>query len=243
MTTSEVTRSDQRVEKWKLVPGFSSYEASDYSVWQIGEEPLIPPAPPRLIQVSGGIRSIDRVAGARRYKGTLLAGRLNSSGYTLINMTDDEGNKRTMLAHKVILLAHCGEPEPGQESLHNPERGPLWCRVPEDLRWGTRAENIADWKTNNGAAPKPQKLCVRCSCAFTGNGKRCHNCVVTIGEEATALLRSGETLARAAELLEYPSVDGLHTLAVKYGGYGVEPPSWSQKVKTTLRHIIPFRER
>lgn len=235
MTASDVTVSDQRTEKWKPVPGFSGYEASDNSVWQLDVD--------RPVQVTGGIRSIDRVSGGRHRRGVLLAGRLNSSGYVLINMTDDAGNKRTMLAHLVILLAHVGERPRGQETLHDPARGPLWCRVPEDMHYGTRAENVDDWKKNNGAAPKPQKLCVRCSCAFTGNGKRCHNCVVTIGEEAAALLRSGETLAKAAELLEYPSVDGLHTLAVKYGGYGVEPPSRSQRVKTTLRHIIPFRER
>jgi hypothetical protein len=225
------TDSDRRTETWKPPQDFSSYEASDNTVWQLDGD--------RLVQVSGGIRSVDRTVAGRSLKGTLLTGRLNSSGYVLVNMTDDQGVKRTMLAHKVILLAHCGEPEDGQESLHDPKRGPLWCRIPEDLRYGSRAENIADWKASNPARPKPQKHCVRCGEPFTGNGRRCHACVVAIGQEAAALLRSGVTLSAAAEQLEYPSPEGLHTLAVKYGGYGVETLRWTRRVMTTVRRLFP----
>jgi hypothetical protein len=228
------TESDQRTETWKPVPGFSAYEASDNSVWQ--------PDGDGLVQVSGGIRSVDRTVAGRRLKGTLLTGHLNSSGYVKVNMTDDTGAKRTMLAHLMILLAHVGECPPGQETLHDPARRQLWCRVPEDMHYGTRPENIAGWLQNNGARPKPPKHCAVCGEAFTGNGRRCHACVVAIGQEAAALLRSGVTLGTAAGQLEYPSTEGLHTLAVKYGGYGVvapETPRWTRRVITTVRRLFP----
>lgn len=228
------TDSDQRAETWKPPRDFSSYEASDNTVWRAEEG--------RVVTVSGGIRSVDRTVAGRRLKGTLLTPRLNSSGYVIFNVTDDAGVKRTMLAHKLILSAHVGEPEPGQETLHDPAKGPLWCRVPEDMRYGTRRENVDDWKKNNGAQPKPPKHCVRCEEEFRGNGRRCHACVVAIGQEGAALLRSGVTLGAAAEQLEYPSAEGLHTLAVKYGGYGAEPPatpSWTRRVMTTVRRLFP----
>lgn len=224
------TDSDQRTETWAPVPGFSGYEASDNSVWQLEEG--------RVVQVSGGIRSVDRTVAGRHLKGAMLTGRLNSSGYVIVNVTDDAGVKRTMLAHKLILSAHVGEPGEGQETLHDPAKGPLWCRVPEDMRYGTRAENMADWKQNNAARPKPPKHCVRCGEAFRGNGRRCHACVVAIGQQAAGLLRSGVTLGAAAEQLEYPSAEGLHTLAVKYGGYGTATPSWTRRVMTTIRHLF-----
>jgi hypothetical protein len=226
------TDSDQRAETWKPPRDFSSYEASDNSVWRLEDG--------RVVTVSGGIRSVDRVTGGRRLKGTLLTPRLNNSGYVIVNVTDDAGVKRAgVLAHKLILSAHVGEPEPGQETLHNPALGPLWCRVPEDMRYGTRAENVADWKQNNGARPRPPKRCVRCGDAFTGNGRRCHVCVVAIGLEAAGLLRSGVPLGAAAEQLGYPSAEGLHTLAVKYGGYGTPTPSWTRRVMTTVRRLFP----
>jgi hypothetical protein len=62
--------------------------------------------------------------------------------------------------------------------------------------------------------------------------------VVAIGQEAAALLRSGVTLGAAAEQLGYPSAEGLHTLAVKYGGYGIETPRWTRRVMTTIRHLF-----
>lgn len=236
MTASDVTASDIRTEEaWKPIPGFSGYEASDNSVWRRDGD--------GVVQVSGGIRSVDRMIGGRQLKGVLLKGRLNNShrggGYVIVNMTDDTGTKRTMLAHLMILLAHRGAPGEGQETLHDPKRGRLWCRVPEDMRYGTRLENLEDWKLNNGAKPKPPKSCARCGGPFTGNGRRCHPCVVSIGQEAARLLQGGVTLGAAAEQLEYPSVDGLHTLAVKYGGYGIERSHWSQRVIATVRHLLP----
>jgi hypothetical protein len=231
------TDSDRRTETWKPVPGFSAYEASDCSVWRVEDG--------RVVTVSGGIRSVDRTVAGRRLEGVLLTGRLNNSrggGYVMVNMTDDTGAKRTMLAHRMILLAHVGECPEGLETLHDPARGRLWCRVPEDIRYGTRRENIDDWKKNNGAQPKPPKHCVRCSAEFTGNGRRCHGCVTAIGQEAAALLRSGIPLGAAAEQLEYPSLEGLHTLAVKYGGYGTVPPEtpgWARRVMTTVRRLFP----
>jgi hypothetical protein len=227
--------SDRRTETWKPPRDFSGYEASDNSVWRVEEG--------RVVTASGGIRSVDRTVSGRRLKGVLLTGvRLNSSGYVIVNVTDDAGVKRTMLAHKLILSAHVGECPPGQETLHDPARGPLWCRVPEDMHYGTRRENVDDWKKNNGATAKPPKHCAVCGEEFTGNGRRCHACVVAIGQEAAALLRSGVTLGAAAEQLGYPSLEGLHTLAVKYGGYGTvppEPPGWARRVMTTVRRLFP----
>jgi hypothetical protein len=233
-------------ETWKSPAGFSSYEASNNSVWTLGEDG-------KPVQVSGGIRSVDRVAGGRRCKGTLLKSRIlsNSGGYAAVNPVNDQGVKCSgTLVHRLILLAFAGECPPGMETRHL-VNDPLDCRwapgetaeeviaAGGNVVYGPPWANVEDQFRNGRkrADPKPDRHCILCSAVLTTNGRRCRPCIVKIGEQAAELLWSGISLAVACDRLEYPSETGLHTLAVKHGGYG--RPSWRWRV----RRKLTFRSR
>lgn len=246
MTASDVTASDQRAETWKPVPGCSGYEASDNSVWRVDGD--------RLIQVSGGIRSVDRISGTRRLKGVLLKGRLNNSGYVLVNVTNDEGVKLTRLAHRVILLAHRGECPDGQETLHS-ERGPLWCRYPEDIHYGTKKENAADIAAAGTLKTPATYPCVnheRCGGMVVNPGRRCLPCVMEVGKEAAAMLEAGLVLDEVTRRLGYQSNAWVEKLARNYGGFTGPLPQarpraprqpWPQRAMATLRYRLRIGRR
>jgi NUMOD4 motif-containing protein/HNH endonuclease len=162
--------------------------------------------------------------------GRLLALRPNNRGYLLVDLRAD-GKKVTRTVHGVVLETFAGPCPPGHEACHG-KGGQRDNRYPENLRWDTKKANLDDWKRDNPPRPKEPKLCARCGAEFTGNGRRCHLCVVDIGVKAAGMLRSGTTLEKVAAQLEYPSLDGLHTLARKYGGYG-QP--LLRRVRTRLR--------
>ena len=246
MTASDLTESDQRAETWKPIPGCSGYEASDNSAWRLDELA-------KLVQVSGGIRSVDRIDGRGRHlKGVLLKGRLNGAAdrgdrYVVVNVTDDEGVKRTVLAHRVILLAHVGECPEGMETLHS-ERGPLWCRVPEDIRYGTKPENAAD-RAAAGTAKTPATYpCVnheRCGGMVVKEGSRCLPCVQAVGREAALMLNDGVGLDEVARRLGYQNSAWVHKLARNFGGYAgtqaearAQHQPWLRRVTTTLRRLL-----
>jgi hypothetical protein len=192
--------------------GFTSYEASD----------------------RGQIRSVDRVVGGRQLRGRVLSTRVSNRGYVLVNLTDDNGRQVTRTLHTLILGTFDGQCPPGQEARHLND-DPLdnrWApgatreermAAGGNLMWGTAKQNNRDKVANGNRNPAPvpvPKVCVRCGAPFAGNGRRCHACVVWIGETAAALLSSGTSLADACRQLEYPSAEGLHALAVRYGRYG-----------------------
>lgn len=204
-----MTESNGQAGTWKPLPGAGYYEACD---------------------VGGLVRSVDRTINGRFYRGTVLtAKKSGTSRYPQVKYTGDDGKQYTVPVGVCVLRAHKGMPKPGQECCHdddNPDHNDL-----ANLRWDYPPSNVWDRQENAPKPPKPPKECVRCGDEFTGTGRRCHACVVAIGTEAARLLRSGVTLDRAAARLEYPSVDGLHTLAVKYGGYG---QSRSRRVRKRL---------
>jgi hypothetical protein len=221
-------------EKWETIPGFSSYEASTL----------------------GGIRSVDRtLPDGRRRKGQPIATRVSNKGYVLVTMTDDHGRKQTRTVHTVVLTTFDGECPPGMEARHYDD-DPLnnrWAPGDEagsvaaggNLFWGSKRQQYDD-KIRNGRpvpVPPPQppprpRHCIRCGQVVHAGGRRCHDCVVDIGVRAANLLAGGMDLAEVCKVLDYPSADGVHTLAVKYGGYGAPPaprPSWLHRVTATLR--------
>jgi hypothetical protein len=104
-------------------PPYSSYEASD----------------------RGQVRSVDRIDTiGRRRAGALMAPRLSTRGYVQVNVTDDDGRKCTMSAHVLVLLAHAGErpaDKPITRHLNDDKTDNRW---PENICYGTRAENEAD---------------------------------------------------------------------------------------------------
>lgn len=202
-----------QTETWRPVPGFSRYQVSD----------------------QGRIRNMRAHARAD----DVMATNPNSSGgYPRLNLIDDSGTKRNVLVHQIVLLAFEGPCPEGMEARH-------WNDDPTDNRWtpggeegcrtgagnllyGTKAENAADRARNRPPRqPKPPQPCLnhdRCGGFVGKGGRRCHECVVKLGQDGAELLWSGVTLEAASERLDYPAVH-LHTLAVKYGGYGQRPPA------------------
>jgi hypothetical protein len=124
--------------EWLRAPGYSRYEASRHSLWTRGEDG-------KPVLVCGGIRNAA---------GLLMRPRVNRDGYLLINLVDDTGVKRTLCVHKVILLAHAGEPGPGEEALHEDDN-PFDNRFPLKLYYGTHARNEAQKVANGGRRPAP----------------------------------------------------------------------------------------
>jgi hypothetical protein len=196
--------------EWKAVPGFPGYEATR----------------------DGRYRSVDRVtASGRRCKGQVLATRKSNRGYLLVDLRDPAGRKVTRSAHTVTLETWAGPCPPGQEARHlddNPAHN-RWDPDPAktNLMWGTKEQNREDRRRNTPTAARPPRECVRCGQPFEGNGRRCHPCVKAIGREAAKLLKRGARLPDVAERLGYPSAEGVHNLAVRYGGYG---KPWARRV-------------
>jgi hypothetical protein len=210
-----MTVSDTQTEEWKALPGFSSYQASH----------------------RGLVRSVDRIAGGRQLRGVVLKPRRSNRGYLLVNLTDDNGKVQTRSVHTLVLLAHVGTPEPGQETRHlndNPEDN----RWPENLAYGTPEENVEDRKVNSPAAPKPERHCVRCGGLLTSTGRRCHPCVVAIGQEAARRLAAGEDPDQVALALDYPSTVGVWRLAVKHGGARVVIAGAGPEIIPVRPHVV-----
>jgi hypothetical protein len=230
-----MTDSDERRETWKPVAPmdgctFSGYEASD----------------------KGRYQSVDRKQGNRQLKGKVLATRRTDDGYVLVNIrcdsTDPDHNRVHTFSGHTVVLTTFDRPRPdGMEACHSP-RGKTFNWWPEGVRWDTRPANIADMAEEglgaNGRpfrAPKPPAApCIRCGGPVTSGGRRCHECVVAIGQEAAGMLRAGVTLEDANERLGYANAVYLHVLAVKYGGWGTCPVC-SQSA--TNPPPVTFRER
>jgi hypothetical protein len=162
----------------------------------------------------------------------------SSGGYPRLNLIDDDGKKQNVLVHQIVLLAFEGPCPPGMQVRH-------WNDDPTDNRWapggeegcrargwgllyGSEDDNRADRARNRlPRAPKPPQLCLnhdRCGGFIGKGGRRCHECVVQLGVDGTELVWNGMTLEAAGDELDYPAVH-LHTLMVKYGGYGRRPPA------------------
>jgi hypothetical protein len=218
-----MTDSDTQTVTWKPIRGFSSYEASDHG--------------PPDDYWRGEIRSVDRVTGGRSLKGVMLTQRLNNSGYPVVNVTDDKGVKHPgTTVHSLQMLAFVGECPAGFQVRHlddNPQHN-VWAPTtpPGNLVYGPKWAQEDD-KYRNGR-PRPVRYeprpCIRCGNPVDKGGRRCHACVVELGEEAGQLLRAGVTLEEVNNRLGYGNAAYLHTLAVKYGGWGSLTPPASQSV-------------
>jgi hypothetical protein len=203
----------------------------------------------------GRVRSIDRTVGVRRVRGVVLKPTPNNrGGYLLISMSCDnpepEHPKHKITVHKVILNTFAGPCPPGMEACHGPG-GPADNRWPDSgLRWGSKPENDAEriealrraGRSGNGRAvpaPKIHRPCILCAAPVTHGGRRCHDCVVKIGQEAARLLATGMSLEEVAAQLDYPTANGVASLALRYG-----PPvrvPWTRRVTATLRGIFGRR--
>lgn len=114
-------------ETWSPVPDYEFYEVSD----------------------QGRVRSLDRTVPSRwgtpkRTRGRVL--RQSSQGRYLVVTLYRDGEPKTALVHRLVLLAFVGPCPDGQEGLHANDIG-TDNRL-ANLRWGTPGENAQDCLKN-----------------------------------------------------------------------------------------------
>lgn len=80
-----------------------------------------------------------------------IKGSLNFDGYPSYNLTDKDGVKRNISAHRLVAIAFIGAPpEEGSQVAHkNGSR--LFCH-PSNIRWATPKENHSD-RQRHGTGP------------------------------------------------------------------------------------------
>jgi hypothetical protein len=221
------TDSDQQTGTWLSLHdgGFSKYESSDDG-YGPDQRPV------------------------RRAGGQPLKPRVGTHGYLEVKLYNDQGKQQTRTVHSLVMLPRVGPCPPGMQTRHYDDD-------PFNNRWrpGGEAESVAaggnlfygdrpeqeEDKYRNGRprpAPRPVRYCVLCDSVLTTNGKRCHDCVVRLGEQAAGLLRGGHDPDDVAAALGYPSAEGIVKLAVVHGGYGRPRLKWLHKVTTTVRNIF-----
>jgi hypothetical protein len=128
------THPDGSVERWRDVVNYEGrYRVSDRG---------------RVKSVAWTVRSSD--GHVYQVRGRVLSPRANRRGHLHVGLSKD-GARRMWAVHRVVLLAFRGPPPPGMECRHFPDRNPANNR-PENLQWGTRAENVADMVVH-GTAP------------------------------------------------------------------------------------------
>lgn len=202
-------------DEWKAPFGFSNYLASKGGhIWS----------------ARSGILMKTKISG--------------TTPYPELKVTDDSGTPRTMGVHVLVLLAHRGQPKPGQMASHINDV-PTDNRL-ENLVWEDQPANERR-KFDNGRprpVPPPRKpaeprACVRCGDPVRTNGRRCSPCVQWIGEEAALLLESGVDLDKVGEMLDYPHLSGLHKLARVHGGYGVR----RSRLRDLAEALLTLRDR
>jgi hypothetical protein len=215
-------------ETWAPIPGAGYYEASDqaHDVY--------------------GIRSVDRTINGRFQKGQLLtAKKTGTSRYWQLKIRTDDGRERYATVHSLVLHAHVGLPETGQQACHaddDPDNNRL-----SNLRWDWPRANIDDRMRNSPAAPKPPKLCILCEQPFDTSGRRCSECREKIAKRAAQMLARGTGLQETADAVAYPPVP-LLKLAQQLGGLRLsvtpsEPASYhAESPWRRLRKVINRRE-
>ena len=128
-----------RPESWRPYPGWEGwYEASD----------------------KGRARSVNRIVVDRngrrsRWRGKILAPGLGGAGYLVIRFYRP-GEQVTKNMHEIVLETFVGPCPPGQQARHGP-RGPLFNWWPEDLCWGTSAENNGADKERDGTLTRGER--------------------------------------------------------------------------------------
>jgi len=88
------------------------------------------------------IGSDGSVWSERRGRWKRLKGGQLPTGHRYVNLVLD-GRSRPFAIHRLVLEAFIGPCPPGMECCHYPDRNPNNNRL-ENLRWGTRRENIQD---------------------------------------------------------------------------------------------------
>lgn len=151
-------------ERWLPIPGHEErYEVSDQ-----GRVRSLP-------------RQVVRKNGSRVFsKGKVLA-QTHPDGYALVNLITEEGSKRFKV-HRLVALAFIPNPENLPFVLHGD--GTRDNNGVENLRWGTREQNIQDSR-NHGAYRLPYSKRTHClnghefneeNARFVGTRRQCRTC-------------------------------------------------------------------
>lgn len=126
------------MERWKAIVGYEGiYEVSSL----------------------GGVRSLDRYSSSgRRLKGATLPQFRTPHGYLRVGLCK-QGKTRTELVHPLVLEAFVGPRPEGCDCCHLND-------VPDDnrlenLRWGTRSQNILDSVRNGNHINARKTHCIR----------------------------------------------------------------------------------
>lgn len=106
-----------RAEEWRAIPGWPGYEASD----------------------AGRLRSFKldpsgRVAKQRTDKRT---------GYKIVSVRNRDGVAKSVKVHRLVCAAFHGAPTPSRPEVAHRD-GSRDNNRPENLRWASRKENVAD---------------------------------------------------------------------------------------------------
>jgi hypothetical protein len=114
-------------ETWKAIEGYEgAYEVSNL----------------------GQVRSLDRVVegprGPKKLKGRVLKQRTHNKGYRQLKLSKD-GKKKTLLVHRLVVLAFLGPPGPGEAVDH--KDGDRANNEARNLRWASQGLNNQNMKT------------------------------------------------------------------------------------------------
>lgn len=123
-----------REERWLPVPGAKRYEVSD----------------------RGRLRSLVTLDAATG--GPYVMAWCLSDGYACTRIGFDDGQRRTVFAHRLVAAAFLGpKPTPEHQALHRNDV--RTDNTVENLRWGTRLDNAADAKRNGSHLPIDPEKC------------------------------------------------------------------------------------
>lgn len=153
-------------EAWLPIPGWEgSYEVSD----------------------QGRVKSLPRKGSdGRRLPGVVLKQRADTRGYPVVQLC--RKRPKTCSVHRLVAMAFLADSHfDGAEVCHND--GTQLNNHVENLRWGTRSENISDC-VRHGTHPNASKTHCKRGHEFTpentfnktrGNGRECRACVKALG--------------------------------------------------------------
>ncbi len=119
------------MEIWKVIPGYSAYEAST-----AGRIKRVAPAKTRTVPY-------------------ILRAGFDTKGYQRVKLVSDDGVKKIEKVHRLILIAHVGPPPFAKaQGCHN-NGEPSDCSL-TNLRWDSCAGNQAD-RVRHGTSNKGPK--------------------------------------------------------------------------------------
>lgn len=125
-------------EFWKRIPGYPAYTISNYGVVRSYWKRL------------GTRKHLKMVIGSE-FKTIKWAGESNNRVHVWLSKGQGDCGKTRGVAY-LVLLTFVRPPEPGGEARHYHDPNPINCHV-DNLRWGTRRENVEDIRRHVGKLP------------------------------------------------------------------------------------------